>query len=377
MRLAHTLEATDGHARAGRVELSRGGFETPIFMPVGTHATVKAMLPEELTALGASVILGNAYHLYLRPGTEIIERCGGLHRFMGWDGLILTDSGGFQVFSLAGLRTKLDDDGATFRSHIDGSEHRLTPERVMAVQASLGSDIAMVFDHCPPSDAPRSEIEAAVERTTRWAERCAEQPRPDHQVRFGIVQGGLEIDLRRRHLAQLAELPFEGLALGGLSVGERPEQMAEVLEQIAHEMPADRPRYLMGVGRPEDLVIAIGFGIDMFDCVMPTRNARNGQLFVDTGRVVISNSRYRDDPDPLDPSCGCSTCQRYSRAYLSHLYRAKEILYNRLATQHNLHYVVDLVRRARAAVVEDRYSDFAAAFRARREPPEDAAGTTP
>jgi queuine tRNA-ribosyltransferase len=367
-RLEQALEGQDGRARATRVRLPRGSFTTPVFMPVGTHATVKAMLPEELQALGAQVILANAYHLYLRPGTGVIAACGGLNGFMGWDGLILTDSGGYQVFSLRSLR-RVDDEGVTFRSHIDGSEHRLDPERVMAVQAALGADIAMVFDHCPPSDAPRAEVARAMERTTRWAERCVGQPRPEHQVRFGIVQGGLERDLRLRHLAQLGALPFEGLALGGLSVGETPEQMYEVLESVAPEMPADRPRYLMGVGRPEDLVVAIGYGIDMFDCVMPTRNARNGQLFTDTGRVVIANARHREDPEPIDPGCACPTCQRYSRAYLSHLYRSKEILYSRLATMHNLHYVVDLVRRAREAILAGSYRQFAAEFLASRVNP--------
>jgi queuine tRNA-ribosyltransferase len=361
MRLRLTTQATDGHARATRVELPRGSFETPVFMPVGTLATVKAMTPGEIEDLGASVVLANAYHLYLRPGVDVVERCGGLHRFMGWPRLILTDSGGYQVFSLRSLM-KIDDDGVTFRSHVDGSLHTLTPEQVMAVQASLGSDIAMAFDHCPPSDAPRAEIALAMERTTRWAERCVEQPRPDHQVRLGIVQGGLDLDLRRRHLAEIAQLGFEGLALGGLSVGESPEAMHHVLEQVAHEMPEDRPRYLMGVGRPEDLVVAIGAGVDMFDCVMPTRNARNGQLFTAAGRVVISNARYRDDPDPPDPECTCDTCRTFSRAYLRHLYLCKEILYSRLATLHNLHFTIQLVRRAREAIVAGNYGEFAEEF---------------
>jgi len=365
-RLTFTLDASDGHARAGVVALPRGSFQTPVFMPVGTHATVKAILPDELEDLGAPVILANAYHLFLRPGVGVIERCGGLHRFMGWGGLILTDSGGFQIISLRSLQTRLDDEGVTFRSHIDGSEHRLDPQRVMAVQAALGSDIAMAFDHCPPSDAPWALIEEAMARTTRWASECLEQPRPPHQVRFGIVQGGLDLGLRMRHLEQIGELPFDGLALGGLSVGETPEQMVEVLEQVVPRMPPDRPRYLMGVGRPEDLVAAIGCGVDMFDCVMPTRNARNGQLFTDTGRIVITNACHREDPGPIDSTCGCATCQRFSRAYLSHLYRAKEILYSRLATIHNLHHVLDLVRRAREAVVGGRYAAFAAEFAARR-----------
>jgi len=366
MRLTFDIQATDGHARAGRVTLPRGSFETPIFMPVGTLATVKAMTPQELEALGAQVILSNAYHLYLRPGAEVVERCGGLQRFMGWPGLILTDSGGYQVFSLRSLM-KIDDEGVSFRSHLDGSLHTLTPERVMEVQARLGSDIAMVFDQCPPSGAPPEEIAAATARTTRWAERCAAQPRPGHQVRFGIVQGGLDVDRRLAHIEALSGLPFEGLALGGLSVGESPEEMHRVLARVAHRMPADRPRYLMGVGRAEDLVAAIGAGIDMFDCVMPTRNARNGQLFTRQGRIVISHARYREDPAPPDPGCGCSTCQRYSRAYLQHLYRSREILYSRLATLHNLHYTLDLVRRAREAVIAGNYEEFVAEFLAGRD----------
>jgi queuine tRNA-ribosyltransferase len=366
-RVSHLLEASDGRARAARLRLPRGELETPAFLPVGTLATVKAVTPEELERLGVGMLLANAYHLYLRPGVEVIERCGGLHRFMGFEGLILTDSGGFQVFSLRSLM-RIDDDGVAFRSHVDGSEHFLDPERVMAVQAALGSDIAMAFDHCPPSGAPPGVIEQAMQRTTAWARRCVQQPRPEHQARFGIVQGGLDVKLRLRHLEQIAALPFEGLALGGLSVGETPEQMAAVLSQVAHRMPEDRPRYLMGVGRPEDLVRAIGLGLDMFDCVMPTRNARNGQLFTARGRVVIPNARYRDDPRPPDPGCDCPTCSRFSRAYLRHLYRSREILYSRLATVHNLHYTLSLVRQARRAILEQRYAQFEREFLARRRP---------
>jgi len=365
VRTQVTIEAEQGRARATRVQLPRGELRTPVFMPVGTQATVKAMTPEELVSIGAQIILGNTYHLHLRPGVEVIEACGGLHRFMGWPRLILTDSGGFQVFSLRSLM-KIDDAGVSFRSHLDGSLHQLGPESAMAVQASLGSDIAMAFDQCPPSGAPPAQILEATDRTTLWARRCLAQPRPEHQCRFGIIQGGLDLALRRRHLEELAAMPFDGYALGGLSVGERPEQMHEVLEAIAHELPADRPRYLMGVGRPEDLIVAIGCGIDMFDCVMPTRNARNGQLFTPDGPVVISNARYRLDPSPPDPECDCATCRTYSRAYLRHLYLAKEILYSRLATLHNLHFTLRLVERARAAVLEGRYPAFAAEITARR-----------
>jgi queuine tRNA-ribosyltransferase len=330
-------------------------------MPVGTQATVKAMLPGELQEIGARVILANAYHLYLRPGTEVVEACGGLHRFMGWPHLILTDSGGYQIFSLRSLM-RIDDEGVAFRSHIDGSAHVLSPEKAMAVQAALGADIAMVLDQCPPSGAPRAHIEEALERTTRWARRCVDQPRPAHQARFGIIQGGLEVDLRLRHLEELGAMPFDGYALGGLSVGESPEEMHTVLAQVVHRMPADRPRYLMGVGRPEDLVVAIGYGVDLFDCVMPTRNARNGQLFTAEGRIVISNARFRTDTAPPDPTCACSTCRTFSRAYLRHLYLAREILYSRLATLHNLHFTIRLVERARQAILEGRYPVFAADF---------------
>ena len=368
MRLQFSTEAMDGKARAARVELPRGSFQTPVFMPVGTQATVKSLTPGDIDELGAKVILSNAYHLYLRPGVEVVRTCGGLHRFMGYEGLVLTDSGGYQIFSLRS-RMKIEDRGVSFRSHIDGSSHFLGPEEAMAVQAGLGSDIAMAFDQCPPSDAPRDRVKEAMERTTRWARRCVDQPRPEHQARFGIVQGGLDVGLRLRHLEQVCAMPFDGYALGGLSVGETPAQMAEVLEEVAHRMPADRPRYLMGVGRPEDLVTAIGAGIDMFDCVMPTRNARNGNLFTETGRLVISHARYADDPAPLDPTCSCSTCRTFSRAYLRHLYRAREILYHRLATLHNLHHVMRLVERARQAVVEGSYAEFSREFFSSRADP--------
>jgi queuine tRNA-ribosyltransferase len=360
------IEAAQGNARATRVELPRGGFQTPIFMPVGTQATVKAMTPQELEAIGARVLLANAYHLNLRPGADVVADCGGLHRFMGWPHLLLTDSGGYQIFSLRSLM-RIDDEGVSFRSHIDGSLQQLDPARAMAVQAALGADIAMAFDQCPPSGAPRAQIEDALRRTSLWAQRCVEAPRPPHQARFGIVQGGLELDLRRRHIEELAALPFDGYALGGLSVGERPEQMHEVLDAVAHLLPSDKPRYLMGVGRAEDLLCAIGCGVDMFDCVMPTRNARNGQLFTLRGRLVISHSRYRDDREPPDPSCSCTTCRTFSRAYLRHLFLAKEILYSRLATLHNLHFTLRLVEGARAALLAGTYPSYVANFRASEE----------
>jgi queuine tRNA-ribosyltransferase len=366
------VQARDGAARAGILQTAHGPIETPVFMPVGTQATVKALAVSDLNALGAQVLLGNTYHLELRPGAELIERQGGLHRFMGWPRAILTDSGGFQVFSLAERRL-IDEDGVTFRSHIDGSEQRFTPERAMAVQAALGSDIAMAFDECPPSDAPLEVVRAAVGRTTRWARRCLAAPRPPGQLRFGIVQGGVDLALRRDHLAELAPLPFEGLALGGLGVGEPPPLMHEVVAAVAPEMPADRPRYLMGVGRPEDLLAGIASGIDMFDCVMPTRNARNGQLFVRTGKLNIANRAHREADRPVDETCPCETCRGYSRAYLAHLFRAKEILYARLATLHNLQHYLDLVRGAREAIRSGRLDAYVAQRRASLAHPPDEA----
>jgi queuine tRNA-ribosyltransferase len=354
---AFEVQARDGVARAGILTTTHGPIATPVFMPVGTQATVKAMTVSDLRAVGAQVILGNTYHLALRPGSELIERRGGLHRFMGWPGAILTDSGGFQVFSLAARRL-VDEDGVTFRSHIDGSEQRFTPERAMQVQAALGSDIAMAFDECPPSDAPLELVREAVDRTTRWARRCLAAPRAPGQLRFGIVQGGIDLSLRRAHLHDLAPLPFEGLALGGLGVGEPPQVMHEVVAAVAPEMPADRPRYLMGVGRPEDLLQAIRAGIDMFDCVMPTRNARNGQLFVRAGRINIANSVHRESDAPVEEGCPCETCRCHSRAYLAHLFHAKEILYARLATLHNLQHYLDLVRGAREAILASRLDTY-------------------
>jgi queuine tRNA-ribosyltransferase len=342
--------ARDGQARAGILHTAHGDIETPVFMPVGTQASVKALSSDDLLGLRAPIILGNTYHLSLRPGAARIAALGGLHRFMSWPGAILTDSGGFQVFSLRERRT-IDEDGVTFRSHLDGSEQRLTPERAMEIQAALGSDIAMAFDDCPPSDAPEEVVAAAMARTTRWARRCVVAPRPAGQLRFGIVQGGTDLGLRRAHLAEIAELPFDGVALGGLGVGEPPPLMHQVVAAIAPAMPADRPRYLMGVGTPEDIQAGIRSGIDMFDCVMPTRNARNGQLFTRGGRLNVANAQHRDDPRPVEEGCPCQCCASYSRAYLSHLFHAKELLYYRLATVHNLQHYLDLARRARAAII--------------------------
>jgi queuine tRNA-ribosyltransferase len=358
------LDATSGKARAATLTLPHGDVPTPIFMPVGTYGSVKAMTPRELDDLGARIILGNTFHLWLRPGLEVVGAIGGLHRLVGWPRPMLTDSGGFQVFSLAQL-SKLTEEGVVFRSPVDGSARNLTPEVSMAVQAALGSDIAMAFDHCPPGDSPRDVIIAAMERTTRWAARCLAAPRPDGQWRFGIVQGGAHLDLRSRHLDEICALPFDGFALGGFSVGEPVPVMYELLDELAHRLPAQRPRYLMGVGTPRDLLTAIGAGIDMFDCVMPTRNARNGQLFTWRGKIVISNARYKLDPSPPDPECGCETCRTFSLAYLRHLHACGEILFARAATLHNLHFYLDLVRRARQAILDDRYAAFAAAAMAR------------
>jgi queuine tRNA-ribosyltransferase len=348
------LLATLGKARAGVLHTPRGSIETPVFMPVGTLGTVKAMTADELVAppIDARIILGNTYHLYLRPGLEVIGAHGGLHRFAGWSRPILTDSGGFQVFSLAAIN-EIDDDGVTFRSHIDGSRHRLTPEVSMAIQGTLGSDIAMCFDQCPPADGAPELIDRAIDRTTRWAHRCLAVARPPGQALFGIVQGGVDLDRRHAHLAALAPLPFDGIAIGGLSVGESIDEMYRVLDGLAADLPAERPRYLMGVGTPADLERAVAAGVDMFDCVMPTRNARNGYLFTSQGKVTISNARHRMDTGPVDPECPCRTCATVSRGYLRHLHAAKEILYNRLATLHNLTFYARHMRRIRERILAD------------------------
>jgi queuine tRNA-ribosyltransferase len=340
-------------------------------MPVGTQATVKALSSADVASLGAEIILGNTYHLALRPGAEAVAARGGLHRFMAWPRAILTDSGGFQVFSLRERRS-VDEGGVTFRSHLDGAEERLTPERAMAIQAHLGSDIAMAFDECPPSEAPEAEIVAAMERTTRWARRCLEAPVAEggRQLRFGIVQGGLDLGRRRAHLGEIAALPFDGFALGGLSVGEAPAIMHEVVGAIAPEMPSAAPRYLMGVGTPVDILAGIASGIDMFDCVMPTRNARNGQLFVTGGKLNIGNTRFRTDDRPVEPGCPCECCASYGRAYLAHLFHAKELLYYRLASIHNLRHYLDLVRGARAAILQGRFAAYRTAYLA--APPVDS-----
>jgi len=348
------LLAQRGKARAGILHTPRGDIPTPVFMPVGTVGTVKAMTVAELEAppLDARIILGNTYHLFLRPGLEVIEQHGGLHNFMGgWKRPILTDSGGFQVFSL-GDSNKIDDDGVTFRSHIDGDRHRFTPEHSMHIQAVLGSDIAMAFDQCPPAQAPEAVQDRAMRRTTDWAERCLACERPAGQALFGIVQGGTDVARRRRHLEELAPMDFDGIAIGGLSVGEPPPVMYDVLDQFADDLPREKPRYLMGVGTPTDLVRGVAAGIDMFDCVMPTRNARNGNFFTSRGKVSIRNAVHRTDTGPLDPECPCYTCQTTSRSYLRHLYGAKEMLFGRLATIHNLTYYARWMARIRQAILD-------------------------
>jgi queuine tRNA-ribosyltransferase len=348
------LLATLGNARAGILHTPRGDIPTPVFMPVGTAGTVKAMTADELRAdpLDARIILGNTYHLYLRPGMEVMELAGGLHKFAAWDRPILTDSGGYQVFSLAAIN-EIDDEGVTFRSHIDGSKHRLTPEVSMSIQRVLGSDIAMCFDQCPPGDAPADVQEVALARTTRWAARCRGVERARGQALFGIVQGGIDTARRLRHAGEVTKLDFDGHALGGLAVGESVDDTYRVLDEVAHTLPPDRPRYLMGVGTPADLERGIMAGIDMFDCVMPTRNARNGYLFAAGGRVNIPNAANRTDLGPVDPTCPCSTCRTHSRAYLRHLYQAKEILYSRLATLHNLTFYARHVRALRERILAE------------------------
>ena len=339
-----------GRARLGSLTTPHGVIETPQFMPVGTQATVKALSPGDLHAAGVQVILANTYHLSLRPGHERIARLGGLHRFMGWDGPILTDSGGFQVFSLAHLG-KVDDDGVTFASHLDGSPQRLTPERAVEIQEALGSDIAMAFDQLVDATLPATEIATAMGRTHRWAERCiSAHTRPD-QALFGIVQGGVDADLRRESVASIAALPFDGIAIGGLSVGESKAQMADTLDVVAEALSDDaRVRYLMGVGTPPDFFTAVERGIDLFDCVLPTRVARTGQLWTSQGRLNLRNARFLDDPDPPDPDCRCETCRNHSRAYLAHLFRAGELLAYRLSSLHNVTYTQDLMRRIRVAL---------------------------
>jgi queuine tRNA-ribosyltransferase len=364
--LSFRIEGSSGGARAGTLSTAHGDVPTPAFQPVATQASVKSLSAEEVSASGARLVIMNTYHLWLRPGAELVAERGGLHEFSRWPHAITTDSGGFQAFSLA-ARTKVDEDGFEFASHLDGRRLRLSPEEAMRVQGLLGADIAMQLDVCAKGGSPRADLVAAVLRTTRWAERCLAARSPK-QALFGIVQGGTDIELRLEHAEALSKLPFEGLALGGFSVGEPVPDMYRALRAVAPALPSERPRYLMGVGTPADLVHAMGVGVDMFDCVMPTRNARNGQAFVAWGKVVVKNARYRDDPLPLDPDCSCPACKAgYSRSYLRHLYMAREILAHRLLTQHNLWFYQGLMKGARAAILTGCFPAWSAGVLARLE----------
>jgi queuine tRNA-ribosyltransferase len=363
--MSFTLTHRDGAARRGLLTTEHGVVETPVFMPVGTQGAVKAMTPRDLTEVGASIILGNTYHLHLRPGDQLIQRRGGLHRFIGWDRPILTDSGGYQVFSLA-HRRKLTEAGVEFQSHLDGSRHTLTPESAVDIQLNLGSDIAMVLDECPALPAAHDVLDRSVDLTARWARRCREhflERRPlanlsGGQLQFGIVQGGTEIDLRQKSAELTIALGFEGYAIGGLSVGESSDTMYNVIAGTAPLLPADRPRYLMGVGTPIDLIEAVARGVDMFDCVMPTRNARNGRLFTSDGAINIKNARYAEDDGPVDRACGCYTCRTFSRAYLRHLFLAGEMTAGALNTLHNLFFYLDTIRRVREAIAFGTFEKF-------------------
>jgi len=366
-RFSYTLHGTDGRARRGTIAMRRGDIETPAFMPVGTAATVKAMKPESVRALGADIILGNTYHLMLRPGAERMDRLGGLHNFMNWDRPILTDSGGYQVMSLSDLR-KLTEKGVEFRSHIDGSKHMLTPERSMEIQRLLGSDIVMAFDECPRADRPREEIAASMELSMRWAKRSREgfDAGEEHAAKsalFGIQQGALDEELRKISADKLIDIGFDGYAVGGLAVGEGQEAMFRVLDFAPDQLPVDRPRYLMGVGKPDDLVGAVERGIDMFDCVLPTRSGRNGQAFTWNGPINLRNARFAEDHEPIDAASDCAASRDYSKAYLHHLVKSREMLGAMLVTEHNLAFYQALMKAMRDAIEQRRFAEFAAEFR--------------
>jgi queuine tRNA-ribosyltransferase len=356
-RFEVTQKDSLSQARLGRVETDHGSFSTPAFLPVGTQGTIKSLTPEELIEIGVEAILGNTYHLYLRPGHETIERLGGLHTFIHWGRPILTDSGGFQIFSLGNLR-KISEEGVTFQSHLDGSSHFLTPEKVLEVQRALGSDIAMVLDECVPYPSPYEYVKISMERTSRWAERSLEVKREKDPALFAIVQGGVYRDLREKSVQTLVEMGFQGYAIGGLSVGEPKSMMSNVLKWTTPLLPENHPRYLMGVGTPEDILHAVMLGVDFFDCVLPTRNARNGTLFTSFRKISIKQAQYAEDKKPVDETCACYTCRHYSRAYLRHLYLSKEILSSRLNTIHNLFYYIELLRRIRKAIQEGNLLDF-------------------
>lgn len=358
--IKYTLEVKDGNARAGVIETPHGKIETPVFMPVGTQATVKAMTKEELEEINSQIILGNTYHLYLNPGDDLVDDFGGLHKFMRWDRPILTDSGGFQVFSLGSLR-RIKEEGVHFRSHLDGSKHFLSPEKSISIQNNLGSDIMMVLDECPPGMSSRKYLIPSIERTTRWAKRCIDANKnKDRQGLFAIVQGGIYEDLRDKSFEELSRYDedFAGYALGGLAVGEPREDMYRILEYITPKLPENKPRYLMGVGEPLDMLEAVESGIDMMDCVQPTRIGRHGTVFTKYGRLVIKNKVYELDDRPLDEGCDCYACKNYTRGYIRHLFKAKEILGQRLATYHNLHFLIKLMNDSREAIKEGRFKEF-------------------
>ena len=362
--VTYELIKTDSRtkARRGRVTTPHGVIETPVFMPVGTAATVKAMRPEEIKEMGAEIVLSNTYHLYLRPGHEVVKAAGGLHKFMNWDRPILTDSGGFQVFSLGAMR-KIREEGVEFRSHIDGSRHMLSPEKSMEIQNALGSDIIMAFDECAPYPADRKYVKDSLERTTRWLKRCKEYHKDtERQSLFGIMQGGMYKDLRRESAEQIVELDLPGYAIGGLSVGEPKEIMYDVMDECVDYLPKEKPRYLMGVGSPDCLFEGVERGIDMFDCVLPTRIARHGMAMTSQGRVNIKNARYERDFTPLDPECDCYTCRNYSKAYLRHLFKADEKLSSMLMTNHNLHFLVKTMQNIRKSIEEDRFLEYKKEF---------------
>jgi queuine tRNA-ribosyltransferase len=367
MAITFTLHGTDGRARAGTLTTPHGDVRTPAFMPVGTQGTVKGLTPEMVRDSGAQIILGNTYHLALRPGDELIRDMGGLHRFMHWSGPILTDSGGFQVFSLA-TQVKITDHGAKFKSHIDGSPLELTPERAVEIQENLGSDIAMVLDECPPADSAPEKMRSAVTRSIRWAERCKRHHTRADQAQFAIVQGGLNLDLRAECAKELVAMDFPGYALGGFSVGESPEAMHAALPACAACLPEHKPRYLMGVGRPEDLLAGVASGIDMFDCVMPTRNGRNALAFTSEGPIRLRNAKHRRDSAPVASDCACYCCRNYSRAYLHHLFAADEMLGPTLLSLHNITFYLKLMADARAAITEGRFATFRAECLARWKP---------
>ncbi len=356
------VTATDGAARRGQLTLPHGVVDTPAFMPVGTYGTVKAMSPQELRELGAQIVLGNTFHLWLRPGTDVIAAHGGLHRFMGWDGPILTDSGGYQVYSLGAL-CKITEEGVRFQSPVNGDPCFLTPEESMRIQRALDADIVMVFDECTPYPATLEQARDSMRLSLRWAERSKRAHEGNGNALFGIVQGGMHEPLRDESLAGLARIGFDGYAIGGLSVGETKRELMRILQHTAPQLPADRPRYLMGVGTPQDLVAAVAAGIDMFDCVLPTRNARNGWVYTRRGVIRLRNARYRDEVKPLDEECSCYTCRNFTRAYLHHLQRVNEMLGARLNTLHNLHYYQELMRGLRAAIEGGRFADFAATLK--------------